>query len=418
MVHAEQPVTVKVDFGSIKGPAAHRASGFLHSISADQPDDRIVRQLKPKLFRRKAREALNPSIYQRLASFNAEVQSVISDAYGYPGKSRAWPGDGDDWSAWENLVEELLQDANSKGLRVLWDVWNEPDLSMFWDRSAEQFFETWKRAVNTIRRVDPKAIIVGPSLAKGAYYLYGFLLKAHANNVLPDIISWHDVSLDHPNNVSSVRQFMAKYQIPDRPISINEFQPADGKYRPGLTVWWLAHIEDEGPDSAAYACWQDPTGYWDCDVNTLDGLLTADGQARSIWFAHKGYAEITGQLVDVLIPGAKIAGIAGVDEALQSARVLLGRREFPDSSKLSTVEVVCKGLDRVSYLIEDGKIFVRAERIPDSGTLPLDRPQATIAEDYKVVDNEIRITLPDFGAWEGYTMVLGKDARNASSTLP
>ena len=103
-----------------------------------------------------------------------------------------------------------------KGLQLHWDIWNEPDHPQFWDRSSEQFFETWKRAVRTIRRVSPNAIIVGPSLARGpAHYLYGFLLSAHAENVLPDIISWHDMALDHPNNVVNVRQFLVKRGIPD-----------------------------------------------------------------------------------------------------------------------------------------------------------------------------------------------------------
>ena len=149
-----------------------------------------------------------------------------------------------------------------------------------WNRSSKQFFETWKRAVRTIRRVNPKAVIVGPSLANGpCNYLYGFLLSAHAHNVLPDIISWHDMDLDHPNNVVNVRQFMANHGIPDRPISINEFRYSDGTHRPGLSVWWLSHIEEEAPESAAYSCWPDQRGTPIVRLYTLDGLLTRDGVA-------------------------------------------------------------------------------------------------------------------------------------------
>ena len=417
MVHAVGAETVSVDFAAIKGPATHRASGFLHSISAEQPDDQLVRQLRPKLFRLRARAALTPVLYSRLTSYGAVVQSVISDSYGYPGPSGIWPGDGGDWTTWEQLVEELVREADSKGLQLQWDIWNEPDSSNFWKRNGEQFFETWKRAVGTIRRVNPKAIIVGPSLSNGpCHYLYGFLLSAHAHNVMPDIISWHDMEPDHPNNVANVRQFLAKHGIHDRPISINEFMYSAGRHPPGLTVWWLSHIEEEAPESAAYACWPDREGYSNCETYTLDGLVSRDGSREAAWFAHKGYAEITGQLVQVEASGFRIAGIAGVDSELHTGRVILGKRENRTASGEEPVEVVFRNVDRLANLGKDGEIFIRAERISDTGTPA--RPQVTISAPYQVIDNEVRIRLPDFGNLEAYTVVLGGAAEGFPVAVP
>lgn len=398
--------TVIVDLAEVKGSATHRASGFLHGISAEQPDDHIVRPLKPKLFRLHANAALTPSLYHRLTGYGASVQGVISDSYGYPGPSGLWPGDGGDWTRWEQLVEELVREADSKGLQLHWDIWNEPDHPQFWDRSAEQFFEAWKRAVRTIRRVNPKAIIVGPSLARGpSHYLYGFLLSAHEDNVLSDIISWHDMALDHPNNVVNVRQFSVKRGIPDRPISINEFRYSDGTHHPGHLVWWLSHIEEEAPESAAYSCWPDREGYSNCETYTLDGLLSSGGLQRAAWFAHKGYVEITGQLVGVGSSGFKVAGIAGIDSDLQTGRLILGRREGAVVSAEGSIEVVFRNVDRLSPSLKEQQIFVRAERIPDLGLL--DSPQVTIAAPYPVVKNELRIELKDFKPGEAYTVVLG-----------
>jgi hypothetical protein len=341
----------------------------------------------------------------------------MSDAYGYPGPSGIWPGDGGNWTKWEHLVEELVREADSMELQLLWDIWNEPDHPQFWDRSAEQFFETWKRAVRTIRRVNPKAIIVGPSLSKGpCHYLYGFLRAAHADNVLPDIISWHDMDLDHPNNVVNVRQFMVKHGIPNRPISINEFKYSDGTHHPGLTVWWLSHIEEEAPESAAYSCWPDRAGYSNCEAYTLDGLLTSGGLPRAAWFAHKGYAEITGQLVNVQISGSGIAGIAGVDSDLQTGRLILGRRESFQSSSEESVEVVFRNLDHLVSLSKDGEVFIRAERISDASTL--DSPEVTIAALYQVTNNEVRLHLPNFEAWDAYTVVLGRAAGRIPAAVP
>ena len=407
--------TVAVDFAAIKGPATHRASGFLHSISIEQPDDQFVRQLKPKLFRLHTREALTPSLYRRLTGYGADIQIVISDAYGYPGPSGIWPGDGGDWTRWENLVEELVREADSKGLQLLWDIWNEPDSYNFWNRGGEQFFETWKRAVRAIRRVNPKATIVGPSTANGPSF-YGFLLSAQADNVLPDIISWHDMNLDHPNYVVPVRQFLAEHGIPDRPISINEFMSSDGIEHPGLTVWWLSHIEEEAPESAAYSCWPDLEGHSNCETDTLDGLLTRGGLPRAAWFAHKGYAEITGQLVNVEISGSGIVGIADVDSDLQTGRLLLGRRESLHSSSDEAVEVVFRNINHLVKVSKDGEVFIRAVRISDAGTV--DGPQVTVSALYPVVNNEVRIRLPDFEAWDAYTVVLGRAADRIPAVVP
>jgi hypothetical protein len=408
---------VTVDFGIITGPATHRASGFLHSISADLPGDQFVRPLKPRLFRLRASEALTPSLYRRLTGYGADVQGVISDAYGYPGSSGVWPGDGGDWTEWENLVEGLVREADAKGLQLQWDIWNEPDSYNFWNRNDGQFFETWKRAVRTIRRVNPTATIVGPSLSNGpCHYLYGFLLSAHAENVLPDIISWHDMDSDHPNNVANVRQYLVKHGIPNRPISINEFKYSGGTDHPGLTVWWLSHIEEETPESAAYACWPNEEGYSDCEARTLDGLLTRGGLPRAAWFAHKGYADITGQLVNVEISGSRIAGIAGANSDSQTGRLLVGRRESRQSPSEEPVEVVFRNVDRFFNLSKDGEIFIRAERILDSGAL--DRPQVTISAPYPVINNEIRLRLPEFLAWEAYTVVVGRTAEDVVTPAP
>jgi hypothetical protein len=209
---------------------------------------------------------------------------------------------------------------------------------------------------------------------------------------------------------------LAKHRIPDRPISINEFKYSSGTHQPGLTVWWLSHIEEEAPESAAYACWPDLEGYSNCEVDTLDGLLTRDGLPRAAWFAHKGYAEITGQLVKVEISGSGIAGIAGIDSDLQTGRLVLGRRDRLHNSSEKSVEIVFRNVDHLANLGRDGEIFIRAERISDTGTPA--SPQVTISALYQVINNEVRIRLPDFGDLEAYTVVLGRAAEGLAAAVP
>ena len=83
----------------------------------------------------------------------------------------------------------------------------------------QHFWEVWNRAVRLIRRLQPDATIVGPSIAPGPgstanagidpehatkaqwlasqwspqkAWLLEFLSQAHANGTVPDLISWHD----------------------------------------------------------------------------------------------------------------------------------------------------------------------------------------------------------------------------------
>ena len=200
-----QPPSLTVDFGVTGKPALQRASGFLNSISDREPEERHLQPLKPRLFRLNPFDALNVELHHRLTAFGAVIQCVISDAsgaYGNPQLEQKWPGDNNDWTDWERLVENLVLEAQSKGLSVQWDIWNEPDYPPFWGRTAEQFNEAWKRAFLKIRTLDPKTIIVGPSLSRGPWhYLYKFLLIAKQNKAVPDIVSWHDYALDHPDDM-------------------------------------------------------------------------------------------------------------------------------------------------------------------------------------------------------------------------
>ena len=77
---------------------------------------------------------------------------------------------------------------------VQWDIWNEPNITLFWNRPQAQYFELWRRTYQRIRAAFPSHLIVGPSCAcvpsTGGWWTQ-YLDFVSANNVVPDIISWH-----------------------------------------------------------------------------------------------------------------------------------------------------------------------------------------------------------------------------------
>ena len=138
-----------------------------------------------------------------------------------------------------------------------------------------------------------------------------------------------------------------------------------------------------------------------------DGLVDREGVPRASWFAHKGYAEITGRLVKVEVSGSRIAGIAGVDSDLQTGRMILGKRESLNASDDGPVEVVFRNVDRLNSSLKEGEA--------DSGVL--DSPLVTIAGMYLVINGEVRVRLQDFGVGEAYTILLGRTAEGSVATV-
>ncbi len=67
--------------------------------------------------------------------------------------------------AWSDYVQAIVHYVSvERGLKVSYEVWNEPDL-FYWTGTRAQFFETYRAAVRGARRADPTARVGGPSIS-------------------------------------------------------------------------------------------------------------------------------------------------------------------------------------------------------------------------------------------------------------
>lgn len=398
---AEEFVTI--DLTADRGPATHRASGFLHAMSATVPEARLVDPLKPKLFRMWAEDWHGNgegafANYARARKLGARMQVVISDSTGYP-QAGVWPGDDGDWVAWESLVEGLVDRARTKRYTFEWDIWNEPNIGYFWKRDQARFFETWIHGYRKIRAIDKQAVIVGPSISGyDRKYLEAFLVRMKEEGALPNKLSWHEFGDPKkiPPHVDEMRLFMKEQGIKELPICLNEVINSKQTVSPGITVHYLASLERAGVDGACHACWGDEAaGVSGCENQSLDGILThPDRQPRSTWWAYKGYADVTGRLVD-LSPSAAVDGVAGMDPKTKAVRVILGR----DGNESGPVVV--------EFLHASGRGTVHAERIRASGWKSLASPEvAAISTDYMADPDRIVVTLSDFAPSDAYILWL------------
>ena len=412
---AAAPEIVVVDLSSDEGSVTYRASGFLHGMTADEPPDRLVAPLKPKLFRDWAEGpagafATNRRVRRLGAHQQLSVCDSWSDRYGFS-ESQHWPGDGGDWSEWENLVADLVTRAKGQGCVFEWDIWNEPDTNLFWGRDRAQWYETWRRGYLKIREFDPGAVIVGPSLA--AYdreFLLEFLTYAEAHGVLPDVLSWHefgwntpDPARQIPDHATEMRALMKERGIPIERISLNEIIGPDCQLRPGPTVGFFAGVEAARVDGACHACWDEAAGeISNCNNVSLDGLLTPTyKRPRATWWVYKSYADMTGRLVAVR-PSASVDGLASLAEAESSAVILLGRhagQPGPVTLQLEHVPAALRSGD-------DGKVKVVVEHLPDLEWLALPEPLLVSETPMQPVSGTLTIPIEAFTPGDAYVVRL------------
>lgn len=98
-----------------------------------------------------------------------------------------------------NIVRRYAINYQSVGLPrkvTYWEIWNEPDLTVFWNNNvASNYYTFYSKIVNVIKSIDPSAKVAGSAVAAGynpgGVYLDGFLNYCRNTNTPIDFISWH-----------------------------------------------------------------------------------------------------------------------------------------------------------------------------------------------------------------------------------
>lgn len=412
---------VTVDFSTDEGPVTYRASG---SFEIGKTPLELVEPLKFRLitWATKLRD------YELAQKLGAEFQLKLGGGQTYLTSKEPWPGDNDNWTKWEHSVRKKVEEVSAAKADVQYDIWNEPDSE--WPKHVRcseselinnnpqcyaQYLEMWRRTVLLIRELQPDAVIVGPSSGYFPFVREVFLPYATKNNVLPDVLSWHSYDPENKESlkgsgltaeVTEARKYFTDRHLKVPKVSINEYLDYVDMVNAGVFVKHFYELERAKVDSAAKGGWFETKTGW---VSYLNNLVTSglvDGEdrleivkPRSLWWALKGYADITGRLVR-FVPYNNVYGVVGYDQNTNEARVVLGKIS---GEKQETV-IEFKDLSRTS-LAKGKAIWVEAYHVPAS-----DREQATpikvISKAYPVDNGNLKVTLPGFGAADVYTIVL------------
>jgi hypothetical protein len=95
--------------------------------------------------------------------------------------------------------------------------------------------------------------------------------------------------------------------------------------------------------------------------------------------------------------------LAAIDPETRTMRILIGKYGEPSTDSTT---VVVKNLAQAAFLNGARRIHVRAERISDVGSGPLETLPVTMETDISMDGEEARLILPDFGQTDAYHIVI------------
>lgn len=171
-------LTATVNLSVSKGKPVHWASGFIYGIpdTPNQIPDHYYTDIGFRYGRAGGAQLNAPargwiwglteyknrldstlSNYRTCRKYGADFILLPHDVWGtdHTNSSTVWPGDGGDWSNYDLFVRTLMKDlkANHALEGLVWDIWNEPDISIFWERDQQQWIDLYIRTHKLLRYV-------------------------------------------------------------------------------------------------------------------------------------------------------------------------------------------------------------------------------------------------------------------------
>ncbi|MFE8950513.1 RICIN domain-containing protein [Streptomyces sp. NPDC007856] len=414
--------SVSVDFATAGGAPTYRASGMIYGMTPDGslPQNHFFEDIKWHFMRAGGAQLNHGGYATSLADYQTRWHATLAqykrtvalggtfvllphDLWGADSTTtQGWPGDNGNWTQFDNFVTQLISDVKANNMTVEWDLWNEPDNPPFWGASQSQYLQMWSRFYARVRAAFPGQLIVGPSIAhqptSSNSWWTTYLNYVKANNVAPDIYSWHSEPADPVSGASSANSTLAAAGLTNtRPYQINEYG-ALSQQNPAGGGWYIGRLERAGVDGLR-GNWASGTALHD----DLANLLTKNSLGQYLplgeWFMYRYYGSQSGNIVK-LTPGTNTDGLATKDNAAGNAKVLLG-----SNGNTGNVTVNLTGLNTTS-VVENGKVRAVVQRIPYNSGAAVTGPTTISDSTLTVSDNAASVSIPWSNAKDGYTVTL------------
>jgi len=430
--------TVTINFALNGGAPTYRASGFIYGLStnASTPAQTYLTQINTRFIRAGGSQVGCPNggwinghyterwnfvkaYYAKSQAVGATFIMILAPLWGSDGVCNvpSWPGDNGNWTQFDNFLTQVINDAKANGMtgsNVRWDIWNEPDI-FFWGASQSQYLQMWGRAVNRIRSEIPTAVIEGPSMSAdpdtGNSWWNAYLNYIAANNVAPDILSWHSLPGDPVDGANIMNSMLSSRGITVDGYSINEYGAFGDEQQPGPSAWYIARLERaNGGVDGARANWgmvgQTPSLH-----DTLGWLVTAApaNQPMGQWWVYKRYAEQAGVRTNIT-PSNSVDGVVFQDSSTQKSMTLLGKRV---GGGTGTVTVQYNNIP--SWLTNNGSVNVLIERMPSTNAY-VSAPPVVSSSSMNVSNNSLTVSINWSNALDAYAITLTPGSGGSTPT--
>lgn len=412
--------SITVNFSVAGGSPTYRASGWIYGMTenAAAPADNFYRDVKFRYMRAGGAQLDSPGGWVsgrydrrwnatraqllRTRSLGGEFILLVHDLWGADGYPISrFPGDNGNWTDYDNFLTRLINDVRATGAPVQWDLWNEPNLSLFWNRPQSQYFELWRRTYQRVRAAFPGQLIVGPSHAgvpaTSSGWWTQYLDFVRANNVVPDIVSWHALPSDPVANVAAANASLNARGIPHpRPYQINEYG-ASNEQNPGDGSWYIARLERAGADGLR-ANWASAGNLHNDLGNLLVRNSAGQHQPKGEWWVYRFYGSQTGQIASVT-PSPAYDAFA--TKASGVAKILVG-----GGGTSGNIAVRIQRLDTTSGIVVNNQIRVVVQRIPYNGGAAVQGPVTIQNSVVTLAGNGTTVNLPHTNADDTFTITL------------
>ncbi|EWG55106.1 hypothetical protein FVEG_13155 [Fusarium verticillioides 7600] len=400
-----------VDVSIQIGPPRHLASGILYGIP-DRPNqipDHFYKDIGFNYGRGggsqlpgtkgyavcledyEARFASALSNYRTTRKHGGEFIYLLPAAWGADGGQSdgfVYPGDDNDWTSWDAFLERTLDDVKKSDMidGLVVDIWNEPDLTFFWNRSMEQWLELWTRSFKKIREVLPSVRITGPSISAipSASHEWWSAFLSRCKDTLPDQWSWHmeggEETVTMASSMASFHDLLSKHGIPlekAKDVNINEYA-VYGEQVPSAGAWWIAGLERENAHGlrgnwAIAGALHDFMAGLLSKPNSSDGSYAIEGEGywpTAEFQVYKYYASsMNGQRLKTSASSDGLLDVYATVEA-DVVRILAGTRSRPGNWSVDVIgltddtRVTVKTL---AFRVVDGDKFRRVDGPHDLG---------------------------------------------------
>ncbi|KAL1874420.1 hypothetical protein VTK73DRAFT_297 [Phialemonium thermophilum] len=265
--------TASVHLDVSTGSPQQLASGVLYGIpdQANQIPDKFYTDIGFKYNRAGGAQLSGGGWIGSFAGYQTRFRSALSnyhttrkyggtfillphDIWGADGQQASdavYPGDNGDWSNYDAFLSQLISDMKANNMidHVVVDIWNEPDLTAFWNRPQSQYLELWGRTYHRLQQDLPGCATSGPSFAGAPSasnsWWTNWASFITANKSIPTQYSWHmeGGGGDMQSSVAAYKSILQSNGLAtNHVVNINEYG-VWAEQVPSGSAWWIAQLE-------------------------------------------------------------------------------------------------------------------------------------------------------------------------------